>query len=133
MHYIGIIDLRIYEAVAEKAIITDEVIITDNQIAHIIERRGQEFYDKYHEYFSSILNDPDYVFKDTNPNTALVCRKFIEHGKNVNIVLRLAVEGDDPSYKNSILTVVGENDRRFEQRLRNNTPIYKRKNIDFTE
>jgi len=39
------------------------------------------------------------------------------------------VEGDDPSYKKSILTVVGENDKRFEQRLRNSTPIYKKKNI----
>ena len=133
MYYIGKIELSIYKAIAEKTIITNEVIITDNRIAHIIERHGQEFYDKYHVYFSSILSDPDYVFKDTKPNTALVCRRFIEHGKNVNIVLRLVVEGDDPSYKNSILTVVGENDKRFEQRLRNSTPIYKKKNIDSEE
>ena len=60
VYYIGKIELSIYKAIAEKTIITNEVIITDNRIAHIIERRGQEFYDKYHVYFSSILSDPDY-------------------------------------------------------------------------
>ena len=132
MHYIGKIDLDIYKCVTED-IITDEVILTDERMGHIIDRRGQEFYDKFHGLLGTVLSDPDYIFKDDVPNTAIVCKRFVEHEKTVNIVLRLVVEGDNPNYKNSILTIIGENNRRFEQRLRNNTPIYVKKNLDKTE
>lgn len=43
MHTIGKIDRNIYKCVTED-IVTDEVIITDERIAHIIQRRGQDFY-----------------------------------------------------------------------------------------
>ena len=131
MHYIGKINLEIYRRISEN-IRTDEVIITDTQIAHIVERRGREFYEKFRGFFSSILSEPDYIFRDCNPNTAIVCKLFSEHGKSINIILRLAVVGDNPTFKNSILTVIGENTKRFEQRLRNNSPIYD-KNLDKTE
>lgn len=131
MHYIGKINLDIYRCVSED-IRTDEVIITDTQIAHIVERRGQEFYEKFRGFFGSILADPDYIFRDSNPNTAIVCKMFSEHGKSINIILRLAVGGDNPAFKNSILTVIGENTKRFEQRLRNNFPVYDKK-LDKTE
>lgn len=133
VHYIGDIDIKLFGGIAEKRILTNEVIITDNRIDHIVERRGQDFYDKYHNSFGAILSDPDYIFRDNSPNTAIVSKRFVEHGKSVNIVLRLAVEGDDPSYKNSILTAIGENDKRFNQRLRNNVPVYAKKNIDKPE
>ena len=38
------------------------------------------------------------------------------------VVVRLAVEGDNPDYMNSIITVVKEGERRFDQRLRNSIP-----------
>lgn len=41
------------------------------------------------------------------------------------MVLRLAVEGENQEYKNSIITAIKENDKRFLQRLRNNEPVYK--------
>ena len=93
---------------------------------HIIDRRGQEFYDKYRPHFAEILTSPDYIFPDKKPDTALVSKTFSEDNKTVNVVLRLVVEGDDPSYKNSIISAIGEGNDRFEQRLNNNTPIYKR-------
>ena len=46
--------------------------------------------------------------------------------KYVNLVLRLVVSTDNPEYKNSIITAVGESMKRFEQRLRNNEPLYKK-------
>lgn len=127
MHYVSSIDLNMYGALSEKKILTNEVIITDNRIEHIIERRGREFYDKYHNLFDEILKDPDYIFKDRSPNTAIVSKRFLDDGKYVNIILKLTVEGDNSDYKNSIITAIGENDKRFNQRLRNNTPIYTKK------
>lgn len=124
MHKVGKIDVDKYKDVSEKKIVTNEVIITDNRIQHIIDRRGQDFYDNYSRYFADIVAAPDYIFKDEHKDTALVSKTFVHNGKAVNIVLKLAVEGDDPSYKNSIITAILENKKRFAQRLRNNPPVY---------
>lgn len=125
VHTVGSIDRNIYKCITEK-IRTDEVIITDERIGHIIERRGNEFYNKYHSIFGNILKDPDYIFKDKHENSALVCKRIVEDKKYVNIVLRIVVETDNPKYKNSILTAIGEGERRFCQRLKNNEPLYKK-------
>ena len=60
---IGKIDIEIYKCVAED-IVTDEVIITDERIGHIRERRGEEFYNGYCGLFEEILREPDYIFKE---------------------------------------------------------------------
>ncbi len=131
MHEIGKIDVEKYKQAVDSEIITDDVIITDNRIEHIIERRGQAFYDEFCEFFSDILKDPDYIFQDSKPNTAIASKAFLHKGKTINIVLRISVEGDNPLYKNSIITAIGENNRRFAQRLRNNKPIYVK--VDISE
>lgn len=124
VHKVGIIDLNKYKSVTNKEIITDEVIITDNRINHIIERRGQEFYDEYSRYFADIVSNPDYIFKDSKADTAIASKTFLHNGSSVNLVIRLAVEGDNSNYKNSIITAIKENNKRFAQRLRNNKPVY---------
>ncbi len=124
MYTVGRIDRNIYKCVTED-IVTDEVIITDERIAHIVQRRGQEFYKNYSKYFGEILESPDYIFPDKG-NTALVCKKIFNDGKYINVVLRLVTSVDNSKYKNSIITAVGESEKRFAQRLRNNEPIYKR-------
>lgn len=124
VHFICKIDLNLYKSMASD-IITDEVIITDERIQHIIDRRGQEFYNRYGHKFMEILKDPDYIFEDKH-NTALVCKQFLVDDKYVNLALRLVVSTDNPNYKNSIITAVGESSKRFQQRLRNNKPLYKK-------
>lgn len=126
VHKVGKIDVEKFETIANGRILTDEVIITDNRIEHIIERRGQQFYDDFNGYFPEIIEDPDYIFKDDMDNTAIVSKSYSHKGKTVNLVLRLVVEGENPSYKNSILTAIGENEKRFAQRLRNNAPVYEK-------
>lgn len=125
VHSVGKIEIGKYESITS-GIRTDEVIITDERIEHIIERRGKEFYEKYGNEFGNIVSDPDYIFKDSKLNTALACKRFLEDEKYVNVALRIAVSTDKPEYKNSIITAVGESDKRFAQRLRNNSPIYKK-------
>ena len=63
---------------------------------------------------------------NTASNTALVCKVIGEGEEAINLVLRLVVTGDDPTYKNSILTAIRENKKRFSQRLRNNKSAYKK-------
>lgn len=122
---VGKIDIEKYRCITED-ITSDEVIITPERIQHIRERRGAEFLEKYEQYFPLILSDPDYIFPDDRPNTAIVCKVIGEGEEAINLILRLVVKEDDPNYKNSILTAIRENKKRFAQRLRNNTPLYKR-------
>ena len=126
MHSVGRIDIEKYKNICGKRIITDEVIITENRIDHIVSRRGQAFYDKYSQYFIAIIEDPDYIFKDNKENTALVSKMIVDNGESINLVLKLVVEGDDITYKNSIITAIKENKKRFTQRLRNHKPVYNR-------
>ncbi len=125
MQTVGHIDIEKYRCIAEH-IATTEVIITDERIQHIIDRRGKAFFDDYSPYFPLILSEPDYIFSDDRPNTVLICKSFEEKGATVNLVVRLVVIEDAPLFKNSIITAIKENRKRFAQRLRNHVPLYKR-------
>lgn len=120
------IDIAKYSSIAPN-IRSSAVVLTDNQIEHIIKQRGQDFYDKYNAYFQEIAEDPDYIFPDPNhPNTAIACKTLLIDGANVHLVIRLAVTGDDPELENSIITALYENPKRYAQRLRNKIPLYKK-------
>ena len=125
MEFIGRIDIEKYKVVAPN-IRTDEVVITDERIQHIKERRGAAFYEEYSGYFREIVENPDYIFRDKQSCTALACKTINKDGVSINLAVRLAIERDDPKYKNSIITAVKESKKRFAQRLRNNNPLYKR-------
>ena len=52
MQYIGKIDREIYQCVT-KDIVTEDVIITDEQITHIKERHPKD-YERYYAYFQEV-------------------------------------------------------------------------------
>ena len=120
------IDIAKYSVVAPN-IRSSTLVLTDNQKEHIIKRRGQEFFDKYADHFAEIAKDPDYIFPDkAHQNTAIACKTLEIDGSNVNLVIRLAVQGDDENLENSVITAVVEGKKRYAQRLRNNIPLYKK-------
>lgn len=125
MQYVGKLDKSIYRCVSED-ISTDEVIITDERIEHIIQRRGEDFFQKYSPMFPQVISDPDYIFPDEHENSALVCKTFEDGNTSINLVLRIAVESDASHYKNSIITAVRENKKRFAQRVRNSEILFKK-------
>lgn len=121
------LDVQRYSCVAEH-IRSSDVILTEKQKEHIIERRGKEFYDKYSPYFKEIIENPDYIFKDKKyENTAIASKTISLNSKNISVVVRIAVEGDEPWRKSSVITVMCENEKRYRQRVRNNIILYKRK------
>lgn len=120
------LDVQRYSCVAEH-IRSSDVILTEKQKEHIIERRGKEFYDKYSPYFKEIIENPDYIFKDKKfENTAIASKTISLDSKNISVVVRIAVEGDEPWRKSSVITVMCENEKRYRQRVRNNIILYKR-------
>ena len=130
MEFIASLDIQKYKDVTENEIRSEILVLTEKQKQHIINRRGQSFFDTYRRFFPEIATDPDYIFKDNaHNNTAVVSKTIIENGKNINLVIRLAIETDEEGIENSIITAIIENDRRYQQRLRNNEAFYKRNGL----
>lgn len=126
LQYIGKIDREKFKDISEK-IITDEVILTEKQREHI-KARHPEILKEYERYFSQIIEYPDYILKDNiRANTALILKtlKLGENGKSVNLVLRLAVEGEDENNKNSIITCIPIGKNRLKSYKNNGKIIYK--------
>ena len=131
MQYIGKINTELYKQISHE-IITDEVVLTDKQREHI-EQRHPEILEKYEKIFTEIVEKPDYILKDNaRENTALLLKtiKLTNRSEvvvgSVNLVLRLAVEGDDINNKNSIITYIPIGETRLQSYKNNGKIIYEK-------
>ena len=123
VNFICKLDRSIYSCVTED-ITTDEVVITDERIAH--SNRHKDAFDKYGKYLSSALAAPSYIFEDKMPNTGIVVKRLVdEAGKSLQIVLRIKTSSDDPSYKNSIISCWDISEARLANYIRNRKMLYK--------
>ena len=124
MHIVGKIDKKIYSCITED-IVTDEVIITDERIAHIKERHPDD-YEKYYSYLQQILEEPDYILESKTPDTAFILKLIEENGKDFQLILRLKTSCDLADYKNSIITFLKIDRRKKDKYLRNKKILYSR-------
>ncbi len=124
MHSVGRINKEIYRCIKED-ILTDEVVITNNQIQHIMDRHPND-YERFSSYFGEIVKNPDYIIEANRPNTALLLKEIIENGEVFKTVLRLATSDENPDYKNSIITFMKIDEKEWNRLLRNKTILYKK-------
>jgi hypothetical protein len=88
MHIVGRIDRKIYECITDD-ITTDEVIITEERIQHIVERHPND-YEQYYAYLKTVVEAPDYIIEANKPNTALILKEIIESDeRQFKTILRL--------------------------------------------
>ena len=123
-HSLGTLDWKIYDCISCNHV-TDEVIITEEQVMHIRERHPEAYIDTMH-YVREILNDPDYIFRDKRPNTGLVVKKIRDDGENSLLVLKIITSDDNSDYKNSVITSWKITEKRLNNYLRNKDIIYKK-------
>lgn len=116
MYPLGRIILSMYTGISE-SITTDEVIITDERIEH--SNLHDRAYEKYGKYIPEMLADPDFIFRDKKPNTAVIVKQIVQEGNHLQLVLRLHVPQDNPEYKNSIISFWDISDKRRENYERN--------------
>lgn len=124
MYTVGKIDKEIYRCITND-IVTEEVIITDNQIQHILEKHP----DAYAEVITFIRNaieSPDYIIEDKHQNTGLVIKSIKLNNANIQMVLRICTHDDEPDYKNSIISCWKISDKRLQNYLRNKQILYKK-------
>lgn len=108
-------------------ITTDEVIITQERIEH--SNLHQNAFDKYGVYIAEMLSDPDFIFRDKHPNTAVLIKRIVCEGNNLQLVLRLHISRDDPQYKNSIISFWDISEKRRENYERNKDIVYRRTKV----
>ncbi len=124
VNYVGKIDREIYKCVTED-IVTDEVIITENQIFHIREKHPND-YERFGKYIPQILAEPDYILEANKPNTAFVLKRIEEEGKNFQLILRIKTSKDIEDYKNSIITFLKIKDKEWRRCIKNKKILYKK-------
>lgn len=125
VHYVGKLDRDIYRCVTDD-IVTDEVIITDERIGHIKDRHPNDF-ERYCEYLREVVRDPDYIIEANKPNSALILKEFVDSEQNqFKTILRIKTSGDDPAYKNSIITFMRINEKEWKRLVNNKRILYKK-------
>lgn len=121
--YVGKLDRKLYSCVTED-IATDDVIITDRQIQHIMQRHPGD-YEQFSRYIPEILRNPDFILEANKPATAFVMKRIEVAGSNLQLILRLRTSFDPTEYQNSIITFLKIDQRKWEKYLRNKKVLYR--------
>lgn len=124
MQYIGKIDRKKFLLITNN-ITTNKVVLTDKQIAHIKERHPND-YELYFKYLKEIVENPDYIIRDVKPNTGFLLKEFTEENKRFQLILRLHTNEDNQTYKNSIITFLKINKKKYNQYLRNKEIVWQK-------
>ena len=124
VNFICKIDRELYRVVDE-ALMTDDVIITEEQILHIEEGHPGD-YETLSKYISQVLQEPDYILRGNRPHTALVLKQVVTAEFTAEVILRLKVADDPAEYKNSIITMWKISEKRFRRLLRQGDILYKK-------
>ena len=124
IYSLGTLDWKIYDSISINHV-TDEVIITEEQLSHIRERHPEAYKDTL-RYVREILDNPDYIIKDKHPNTGLIIKEIPEGESSSLLVLRICTEIDSKEYKNSIITSWKITEKRLNNYLRNKQILYKK-------
>ncbi len=123
VQYLGKIDIEIFRSEFGE-LITDEVVLTDERKQHIIDGHSADF-ELFDRYAQSILEAPELVLKDEkNENTVFIINHIED--TNLNIVIKLAVHGDEKHPKNSIMTSYRIRDKNVKKLEKKNKILYKR-------
>lgn len=124
MVVIGRIDREIFRCIAED-IVTEEVVMTDNQLQHILQRHPEVF-PVVMDVVRDTLRDPDYIIEDKHPYIGLVVRRLETGSESLQVVLRICTSEDQPGYKNSVISCWEISERRLKNYLRNKKILYNR-------
>ena len=124
VNFICKINRELYRVV-EDDLVSEDVIITEQQILHIEEGHPGD-YARLSAYVPQALQEPDYILRGNRPHTALVLKQITTPELTAEVVLRLKVSSDPEEYKNSIITMWNLSPKRFRRLLRQSEILYKK-------
>ena len=107
-----------------KNIQTEDIIVTNERIAHIKERHSED-YELFKIFGADSVQDPDYIIEDCKHNgTVFMVKKLPD--TNLNVVCRLALSTDEEGLKNSIMTFYRIRERNLRKLIEKNQLLYKK-------
>lgn len=106
---------------------TDEIIVTDERMEHIMERHPQD-YGLFLEYGISTVTNPDFIIKDGKSDGTIFMVKRLA-ATNINVVVRVALSTDKKGLKNSVMTSYRLRDRNLKKMMERNEVLYKMDNL----
>lgn len=124
MYYVGKINKDIYKCVTEN-IVTDEVIITDERIQHIKDRHPNDF-EKFVNYISNAIEQPDYIVEANKPNTAVVLKIIEDVDKRIKLIVKIKSPSEPKDYKNSVISLWEIGDTTWRKMIKNKIILYKK-------
>jgi len=128
LQYIGELNVELIGEYKDK-IITNELILTDERLYEHILIYHEEDYKMFNKYILEVIQFPDYVIEDNKHLNTLIYLKEIKRlGQRCRIVVKLALGIEEEHPKNSIITLMKQNERTWNQTLKNRGRILFRKN-----
>ena len=124
VYSLGNLNWEIYQSITDRYV-TNEVVITEEQLRHI-KKRHQEAYQDVLHYLKETLDSPDYIFKDSHPDTGLVIKEIRREAMIFLLVLKIATSSGKSGYKNSVISGWRITEKRLKNYLRNKKLIYKK-------
>ncbi|MCH5206616.1 MAG: hypothetical protein J1F09_06650 [Oscillospiraceae bacterium] len=103
---------------------TDEVIVTDERMEHIKEHHPQDV-QLFIQYAHKAIQSPDLIIKDVKNSNTVFMVKCLED-TNLNIVIKLALEGSGENIKNSVISFYRIRHSNLKKLQKNNKVLYKR-------
>lgn len=124
VHFVGRLNREIFKVITGD-IVTDEVIITEERIAHI-RKNYPNIFDDIRPFFNLALSEPDYILEDEeNEKTGLILKEISEHNLKFKVVLRIHTSSDPEGFKNSIISAWKISDSRWINYINNKKILYK--------
>lgn len=120
---LGILNIRLLECEFGK-IVTDEIIITQERIEHI-KNHHPEDYAIFVQYGKESVQKPDIIIKDSKNKGTVFMIKNLDN-TNLNVVVRVVLQTDNPKYKNSVMTFYRIRDKNLKKLIKKNKIIYKK-------
>lgn len=121
VHEVGEINPQHIESEFGK-IRSNQVIVTDERIQHIKDHHPQD-YELFLKYGKETVIKPDLIIQDTkNTGTAFYVKKLTD--TNLNVIIRLALEGDDPNYLNSVMSFYRIRESNLKKLIKKNKLLY---------
>lgn len=101
---------------------TDETIVTDERFAHILQNHPQDV-DLFECYGKACIEQPDMILQDIeHQGTIFMIKKLPD--TNLNVVVRLVLQGKDISRKNSVMTFYRIREKNLEKLINKNKLLY---------
>lgn len=102
-------------------IITEDVILTYERLYNHIFVYHKNEYEQIKEYIKEIIENPDFILEDnTHMDTLIFLKNINQINKKARVVIKLATDRENRIYtKNSIITIMRQRDKSWEQTLKN--------------